>query len=118
MTRKGGGGFGGGAGGGGGFGGLVKQAQQMQTRIQKLQAEMADKTVEGTSGGGMVTVTVNGKQEMLSIQIKKDVVNPSDVDMLQDLVLEATNQALKKANDMMADAMKQATGGLSIPGMF
>ena len=102
---------------GGGFGNLVKQAQQMQQRIQKLQAEMADKTAEGSSGGGAVTVVANGKQEIVSIQISKDVVT-EDVEMLQDLVLEATNQALKKASEMVSDAMKTVTGGLSVPGMF
>ena len=116
MTR--GGGFGGGGGGAGGFGGLVKQAQQMQARMQKLQAEMADKTVDGTSGGGMVTVVANGKQELASIKINKEVVNPDDVEMLQDLVLEATNQALKKSAEMVSEAMSKVTGGLNIPGLF
>ncbi len=87
------GGFGGN--GGGGFGNLVKQAQQMQLRIQKVQAEMAEKTAEGTAGGGMVTVVANGKNEILSIKINKEVVNPDDVELLQDMVLEATSQALK-----------------------
>lgn len=104
--------------GGGGFGNLVKQAQQMQARMQKMQAEMAEKTVEATAGGGVVTVVANGKQEVLSIKINKEVVNPDDVEMLQDLVLEATNQALKKASEMVSDAMKSVTGGLNIPGMF
>lgn len=102
---------------GGGFGNLVKQAQQMQTRIQKLQAEMADKTAEGSVGGGMVTVVANGKQEIVSIKINKEVIT-EDVEMLQDMVLEATNQALKKASEMVSEAMKGVTGGLSIPGMF
>lgn len=111
MTRGGGGGM-------GGFGNLMKQAQQMQQRIQKLQAEMADKTTDGSSGGGMVTVVVNGKQELLSIKINKEVVNPDDVEMLQDMVLEATNQALKKSSEMVSEAMSKVTGGLSVPGMF
>lgn len=102
---------------GGGFGNLVKQAQQMQLRIQKLQEEMADKTAEGTAGGGMVTVVANGKQQIVSIKINKEVVT-EDVEMLQDMVLEATNQALKNAADMVSEAMKSVTGGLSIPGMF
>ncbi|MEW6057573.1 MAG: YbaB/EbfC family nucleoid-associated protein [Bdellovibrionota bacterium] len=113
MTR--GGGFGGGS---GGFGNLVKQAQQMQQRIQKIQAEMADKTAEGTAGGGMVTVVANGKQEIVSITINREVVNPDDIDLLQDMVLEATNQALKNASQMVSDAMSKVTGGLSIPGIF
>lgn len=111
MTRGGGGGI-------GGFGNLVKQAQQMQARIQKIQAEMAEKTAEGTAGGGMITVVANGKQELVSIKINKEVVNPDDVDMLQDLVLEATNQALKNASAMVNEAMSKVTGGLNIPGMF
>src|SRR5258708_4050858 len=109
-------GFGGG-GGGGGFGNLVKQAQQMQLRIQKIQTEMADKTAEGSAGAGAVVVVANGKQEIVSIKISKEVVS-EDVDMLQDLVLEATNKALKKASEMVSEAMKTATGGLNVPGMF
>ena len=101
-----------------GFGNLMKQAQQMQMRMQKLQAEMAEKTAEGTAGGGMVTVVANGKQEILSITINKEVVNPNDVEMLQDLVLEASNQALKNISKMMSDAMSKITGGMSIPGLF
>src|SRR5690349_6538938 len=102
----------------GGFGNLVKQAQQMQQRIQKVQAEMAEKTVEATAGGGMVTIVANGKQEIISVKINKEVVNPNDVEMLQDLVLECSNQALKKAGEMVSEAMSKVTGGLSIPGMF
>lgn len=102
----------------GGFGNLVKQAQQMQLRIQKLQAEMAEKTVEASAGGGVVTAVANGKQELLSIKINKEVVNPDDVEMLQDLVLEASNQALKKSSEMVSEAMSKVTGGLNIPGMF
>jgi len=111
MTR-------GGGGGNGGFGNLVKQAQQMQQRIQKLQTEMADKTVEASVGGGAITVIANGKQEIVSITINKDVVNPDDVEMLQDLVLEGTNQALKKAAEMVSEAMGKVTGGMNIPGLF
>ncbi|MBI3542044.1 MAG: YbaB/EbfC family nucleoid-associated protein [Deltaproteobacteria bacterium] len=102
---------------GGGFGNLVKQAQQMQLRIQKLQEEMADKTAEGSAGAGAIVVVANGKQQIVSVKISKDVVS-EDVDMLQDLVLEATNQALKKSSEMVSEAMKAVTGGLSVPGMF
>lgn len=104
-------------GGGGGFGNLVKQAQQMQLRIQKMQAEMADKTAEGTAGGGMVTVVANGKQEIVSVKINKEVLG-EDVEMVQDMILEASNQALKKASEMVSEAMKSVTGGLNIPGLF
>ncbi len=102
----------------GGFGNLVKQAAQMQQRIQKLQSEMATKTAEGTAGGGMVTVIANGNQEVVSIKINREVVNPDDVDMLQDLIIEATNQALKTISQQVNDAMKSVTGGMSIPGLF
>src|SRR4051794_22786276 len=104
---------------GGGFGGggvckMGKQTQQMQQRIQKIQAEMAEKTVEATAGGGVVTTVANGKQELVSIKINKEVVNPNDVEMLQDLVLEASNQALKKASEMVSAEMSKVTGGLNI----
>ena len=112
MTR------GGGGGNFGGFGNLVKQAQQMQQRIQKIQAEMAEKTAEGSAGGGVVTVVANGKQEIVSIKINSEIVSAGDVEMLQDMVLEATNQALKKASEMVSEAMNKVTGGLNIPGMF
>src|SRR6187549_2935402 len=95
---------------GGGFGNMVKQAQQMQLRIQKLQAEMAEKTAEGSAGGGMVTVVANGKQELVSIKISKEILG-EDVEMVQDMVLQATNQALKKSSEMVADAIKSVTGG-------
>lgn len=107
-----------GAGGLGGFGNMVKQAQQMQQRIQKIQSEMGEKTVDATAGGGMVTAIVSGKQELVSITINKEVVNPDDVEMLQDLVLEAVNQGLKKSSEMVSEAMRQVTGGLNIPGLF
>ena len=105
-------------GGPGGFGNLVKQAAQMQQKLQKVQAEMAEKTAEGTAGGGVVTVVANGKNEIVSIQIKKEVVNPDDIEMLQDLVLEASNQALKTASKMVSDAVNAVTGGMNIPGLF
>lgn len=102
------------------FGDILKQAQKMQEQLGKIQEETGNKTVEASSGGGMVSVTANGRQEILSIKIEKDVVNPDDVDMLQDLVLAATNEALRKARDMMAEEMKGMTGGMgmNIPGLF
>ncbi len=102
----------------GGFGNLMKQAQQMQQRMQKLQSELAEKTAEGTSGGGAVTVIANGKHEVVSIKIRKEAVNADDVEMLEDLVLEATNQAMKNVSGMVSQAMSQITGGMNIPGMF
>jgi nucleoid-associated protein EbfC len=101
-----------------GMGDLVRQAQVMQNKISKLQEEVGKRTVEAAAGGGMVAVTVNGAQEVLAVKIDPAVVNPEDVDMLQDLVLAAVNEALKKAGDMMKEEMAQITGGIKIPGMF
>lgn len=101
-----------------GMGDLVRQAQVMQNKIAKMQEEVAKRTVEASTGGGMVTVTVNGAQEVLAVRIEPAVVNPEDVEMLQDLVLAAVNEAMKKAGDMMKQEMAQITGGIKIPGMF
>ncbi len=103
---------------GGGFGNIVKQASQMQQRIQKIQAELGEKTAEGTAGGGMVTVVASGKQELVSIKINPEVLKTPDAEMLEEMVLEATNQALRKISKMVSEAMGQVTGGLSIPGLF
>ena len=97
---------------------LVKQAQSMQNKIAKLQEELAGYEVIGTSGGGMVTAKVNGKQEIVSLEIKKEVVNPDDVEMLQDLVVAAIKEAFKKASEHSQNEMNKITGGLSIPGLF
>jgi DNA-binding YbaB/EbfC family protein len=100
-----------------GMGNMMKQAQQLQSKMMKLQEELADKTVESSSGGGMVKVTANGRQQILSIQIEKEVVDPDDVEMLQDLVLAAINDALAKAQEMVSSEMGKLTGGLNIPGL-
>jgi DNA-binding YbaB/EbfC family protein len=97
---------------------LMKQAQAMQAQMAKLQEEAATKTVTGTAGGGMVSVTANGGMEIVSVVINPEAVKSGDVDMLQDLVLAASNDALKKARQMMADQMKSVTGGMNIPGLF
>jgi len=97
---------------------LVKQAQAMQAQMAKVQEEAASKTVTGTAGGGMVSVTANGGMEIVSVVINPEAGKSGDVDMLQDLVLAATNDALKKARQMMADHMKSVTGGMNIPGLF
>lgn len=97
---------------------LVRQAQMMQKKMAKMQEELNTKTVEASAGGGMVTVTATGAQEISEIRIEKDVVNPEDVEMLQDLILAATNDALKRAKDMVQGEMAQLTGGMKIPGMF
>ena len=97
---------------------LMKQAQAMQAQMAKLQEEAATKTVTGTAGGGMVSVTANGGMEIVSAAINPEAAKSGDVDMLQDLVLAASNDALKKARQMMADEMKSVTGGMNIPGLF
>ena len=101
-----------------GLGQMMKQAQKMQAQILKIQEEMAERTVEASSGGGMVSVTANGKQEVLSVRIEREVVDPEDVEMLQDLVVAAVNEALKKAQEMVAEEMAKVTGGLQLPGMM
>ena len=101
-----------------GMGNMMKQAQQLQSKMMKLQEELAEKTVESSSGGGMVKVTANGRQQILSIQIEKEVVDPDDVEMLQDLVLAAVNDALAKAQEMVSSEMSKLTGGLNIPGLM
>jgi DNA-binding YbaB/EbfC family protein len=97
------------------IGNLMKQAQQMQERVKKLQEEAAGKTVEASSGGGMVTVIANGRQEVLSIKIDSSVVDPQDIDMLQDLITAAVNEALRKSQDLMKDEMAKLTAGMGLP---
>ncbi|MFO7984137.1 MAG: YbaB/EbfC family nucleoid-associated protein [Desulfuromonadales bacterium] len=101
-----------------GMGNIMKQAQQMQEKMAQMQEELAEKTVEASAGGGMVTAVVNGKQSLVSLNIEKDVVDPEDVEMLQDLVLAAINEALKKSQEMMQEEMSKVTGGLNMPGLF
>ena len=102
----------------GGMGNLVKQAQQMQQRMLKLQEELAQRTVEASVGGGMVTVTVNGKSEVLRVKVEPQVVDPDDVEMLEDLIVAGVNEALRKAQEMMSQEMAKLTGGMKIPGLF
>jgi DNA-binding YbaB/EbfC family protein len=101
-----------------GMGNIMKQAQKLQSKMLKLQEEMADKTVETSAGGGMVNVVANGRQQILSIQIEKEVVDPDDVEMLQDLILAAVNDALAKAQEMVTEEMGKITGGFNIPGLM
>ncbi len=101
-----------------GLGDIMRQAQQMQAKMAKIQEELALKLVEGSSGGGMVKVVCTGKQEIRAITIDKTVVSPEDVDMLQDLVMAAVNDALRLSREMLEQEMKALTGGISIPGMF
>ena len=99
------------------LGDLMRQAQKMQEEMMKAQEEAKKKTVEATAGGGMVTVVANGAGQMVSIKIEKDVVDPGDIDMLQDLILAASNEALRRAQELVSDEMSKLTGGLQIPGM-
>ena len=99
------------------LGDLMRQAQKMQEEMMKAQEEAKKKTVEATAGGGMVTVVASGAGEILSMKIEKDVVNPDDVEMLQDLILAASNEALRRAQELVSDEMSKLTGGLQIPGM-
>jgi DNA-binding YbaB/EbfC family protein len=101
-----------------GMGNMMKQAQKLQSKMLKLQEEMAEKTVETSSGGGMVKVIANGRQQIISIQLEKEVVDPEDVEMLQDLVLAAVNEALSKSQEMVSNEMSKLTGGLNIPGLM
>ena len=107
----------------GGFGGgninnLMKQAQKLQKEMAQAQQELEEKEFEASVGGGAVLVKVNGKKEVLSIKIKEEVVDPDDVEMLEDLVLSAVNEALEKAEEETANKMGKLTGGMNIPGMF
>ena len=100
-----------------GFGNIMKQAKMMQERLGKIQEELAIKTVEASAGGGMITVVVNGKQELVSIKIDPEVVDPNDVEMLQDLILSAVSEGIKRSQEMMAEEMSKVTGGIKIPGL-
>lgn len=100
------------------LGGLMKQAQALQRKMQELQAELGSRTVSAQSGGGMVEAVVNGRQELVSLRIDPEVATPDDVDMLQDLILAAINEALNRSRDMVAQEMAKLTGGLQIPGLF
>jgi DNA-binding YbaB/EbfC family protein len=97
---------------------MMKQAQAMQEQLAKIQEQAASKTVDGTAGGGMVTVSVSGAMQVVALKIDPEVLKSGDAEMLQDLIVAATNDALRKARDMMAEEMKSITGGLRIPGLF
>ncbi|MBD8071526.1 YbaB/EbfC family nucleoid-associated protein [Bacillus sp. PS06] len=101
--------------GGGNMQKMMKQMQKMQKDMAKAQEELALKTVEGTAGGGMVTVIANGQKEIIDVKIKEEVVDPEDIEMLQDLVLAATNDALKKMEDLTNETMGQFTKGMNLP---
>ncbi|PWW05295.1 hypothetical protein DFQ01_105281 [Paenibacillus cellulosilyticus] len=97
---------------------MMKQVKKMQEQMLKAQEQLGTKTIEGTAGGGVVTVQVNGHKQVLSINIKPEAVDPEDIEMLQDLVMTAVNDALTKAEELANDDMSKYTGGLKIPGLF
>ena len=96
---------------------LMKQAQQMQKRMLEIREELANQTIEATVGGGMVTAVVNGQQELVSLHITPEVVDPDDTEMLEDLVVAAVNEALQQSQELMSDEMSKLTGGFKIPGL-
>lgn len=97
---------------------LMKQAQKLQKQMEEMREEIEKKTVEASSGGGAVTAVVSGKKEIIDIKIKPEVVDPDDVEMLQDLIIAAVNEAISKAGEMMEQEMAKVTGGFNIPGLF
>lgn len=99
------------------MGQLMKQAQQIQTKMAKLQEDLGERTVDASSGGGMVIVVANGRQEVLSIKIEQEVIDPDDAEMLQDLIMAAVNDALARAKEMVNEEMGKLTKGMNIPGM-
>jgi hypothetical protein len=101
-----------------GLGDLMKQAQRLKAEMERIQAEAATKTVEGSAGGGMVTAVANGKGELLSVRIDPAAVREEDLDMLQDLITAAANDALRKARELLAQDVSRLTGGFGLPGLF
>lgn len=101
-----------------GLGNIMKQAQQMQQKMARMQEELQSREVEASAGGGMVTATVNGAQQLVSLKVEPSVVDPEDVEMLQDLVQAAVNEAIKKSQAMAQEEMSKITGGMNIPGLM
>ncbi|HEB75121.1 MAG TPA: YbaB/EbfC family nucleoid-associated protein [Nitrospirae bacterium] len=99
------------------LGDIMKQAQKLQAEMAKVQEEAKTKTVEASAGGGMVTAVANGAGEIVSIKIDREVVDPDDVEMLEDLIVAASNEALRRAQEMVQSEMARLTGGLKLPGM-
>lgn len=98
--------------------GLLKQAQQMQQKMSTLQKELETREIETSSGGGMIKIKMNGKQEILEFKLDPECVDPSDVETLEELVMTAVNQAVKESQDMVSNAMSKVTGGMNVPGLF
>ena len=103
-------------GGGANMNQMIKQAKKMQEQMAKMQEDLQEKVVEASAGGGAITAIVNGRQDVLEIKIKPEVVDPEDVEMLEDLVLAVINDAIKQSQDMVSGEMSKITGGLNIPG--
>ncbi len=97
---------------------MMKQAQKIKAKMEELQEEMASKTIEASAGGGMVRVVMNGRQELLSLQIDPEVVDPEDLEMLQDLIVAAVNEGIRRSQQLWAEELKKLTGGLPIPGII
>ena len=97
---------------------LLKQAQRIQSQVSQMQAELGERRIETSSGGGMVTAVVNGRQELIELKIDPQVVNPEDVEILEDLVVAAVSEALSRASELAAEEMKKVTGGMALPGLF
>jgi DNA-binding YbaB/EbfC family protein len=100
-----------------GFGNIMKEAQKLQAQMAAMQEEVGKRKVDATAGGGMVTVEANGKQELTAVKIDPEVVNKDDVQMLEDLVLAAANEALRKSRELVQQELGKLTGGLKIPGL-
>jgi hypothetical protein len=103
--------------GGGSMNKMMKQAKQVQEQIIKMQEELKQREIEATAGGGAITVRVNGKQELLSIKISPEVVDPEDIEMLEDLVMAAVNEGIRQSQEMVSTEMAKITGGFNIPGL-
>lgn len=101
-----------------GLGNIMKQAQQMQQKMARMQEELLSREVDASAGGGMVTATVNGAQQLVALKLEPSVVDPEDIEMLQDLVLAAVNEAIKKSQALAQEEMSKITGGMNIPGLF
>lgn len=100
------------------MGNMMKQVQQMQKNMTKMQDELETREFEAAAGGGAINVTVNGKKELVAINIDEDVVDPDDVEMLQDLIIAAVNEAMRVADDTISKEMSKLTGGMNVPGLF
>ncbi len=97
---------------------MMKQAQQMQAKMQKMQEELADKTIEATAGGGAVKAVVNGQKDLVDLEIDPDAMDPDDVEMLEDLIVAAINEGMRQVQEMIEEEMGDITGGMNLPGMF